>query len=84
MQSSKNDASCSVEDQNRTRWSIDRQVRIASGLLVLVGISLAYSICLPFIWLAILVALGMVLSGITNSCALGLLIKQLPWNHPDI
>lgn len=76
----KDDRTCARENSN---WSIERQIRITSGLLILLGICIAYTICLPFIWLSILVALGMVLSGITNSCALGLMIKQLPWNRTD-
>lgn len=60
--------------------SIERQVRVAAGALVLVGIALAYTLYPPFIWLSIMVALGMILSGLTNSCALGNLIEKLPWN----
>lgn len=82
-QTTKNEKSCSYEDSDGARWSIDRQVRVVTGLLILFGIALAYSVNLYFIWLAILVAVGMVMSGITNSCSLGLLIKQLPWNQSD-
>jgi amino acid transporter len=60
--------------------SIERQVRIASGLLVLTGIALAYAVFPPFIWIAVVAALGMVLSGLTDSCALGQMIKEMPWN----
>jgi hypothetical protein len=78
-QNTKDSIAC-TQSQERI-WSIERQVRISSGLLVLLGISLAYSAYPPFIWFSIMVALGMVISGVTNSCALGLLIKQLPWNR---
>ncbi len=78
-QNTKDSTSC-TQSQERI-WSIERQVRISSGLLVLLGIGLAYSAYPPFIWFSIMVALGMVISGVTNSCALGLLIKQLPWNR---
>lgn len=71
---------CDSGKTNRQKWSIERQVRIVSGLLILLGVALAYSVSLPFICLSILVALGMVLSGLTNSCALGNLIQHLPWN----
>lgn len=61
--------------------SIERQVRITAGSLVLVGIALAYAIFPPFIWLSIVVSLGMIVSGVTNSCALGSVIAKLPWNQ---
>jgi len=61
--------------------SIERQVRIAAGSLVLIGIALAYVVFPPFIWISIVAALGMILSGLTNSCALGMLIGKLPWNQ---
>lgn len=81
-QRAKNKASCASEC-DETRWSIERQVRIVSGLLILFSIALAYTINLNFIWVAILVSMGMVISGVTNSCALGLLIKRMPWNHSE-
>lgn len=80
-QTAKNESACPFGDLSETRWSIERQVRIVSGLLVLFGIAMAYTINLTFIWLAILVSMGMVISGVTNSCALGLLIKRMPWNQ---
>lgn len=61
--------------------SIERQVRVATGSLILVGIALAYAIFPPFIWLSIVVSLGMIVSGVTNSCALGSVIAKLPWNQ---
>ncbi|MBX9670421.1 MAG: DUF2892 domain-containing protein [Candidatus Obscuribacterales bacterium] len=62
-------------------WSIERQVRIVSGLLILVGIGLAYVVYPPFIWLSVVVALGMIVSGVSDSCALVFFVSQLPWNR---
>ena len=62
-------------------WSIERQVRLTSGILVLAGIALAYSFQLTWILLSIVVGLGMVLSAVLDTCALGSLIAQMPWNR---
>lgn len=63
--------------------SIERQVRIASSLVILLGISLAYTVYPIWIWLSIVAAIGMLLSGMTNSCALGDLLSLAPWNRSD-
>lgn len=72
--------SCMLKNPDCKVWSIERQVRFASGLLVLLGITLAYCLAPSFIWFAVMVALGMVLSALTDSCALGLLLMRMPWN----
>ncbi len=46
----------------------------------MIGIGLAYTVYPPFIWLSVVVALGMIVSGFTNNCGLFLLISELPWN----
>ncbi len=69
------------EERRTIGWSIERQVRIVSGLLTLVGIGLAYVVYPPFIWLSVVVALGMIVSGVSDSCALGFFVSQLPWNR---
>lgn len=80
-QDTQDDRTCAYRGATNAKWSIERQIRIASGLLILLGIGVAYTICLPFIWLSVVVALGMVLSGLTDSCALGMLIELMPWNR---
>lgn len=63
-------------------WSMDRQVRFTAGLLILNGIALS-TINANWLFLAAIVALGMVISSISNTCALGSLLKLLPWNRVD-
>ncbi len=62
--------------------SIERQVRIAAGLIVLVGASAA--IVTQNAWLAAIpafVGAGLMFAGITDSCAMGMLIAKMPWNR---
>ncbi|MBX9877500.1 MAG: DUF2892 domain-containing protein [Candidatus Obscuribacterales bacterium] len=62
-------------------WSLDRQVRFTSAVLILLGISLAYTISPFWIYLSAFIALGMLLSALTDSCGMGLVLSKLPWNR---
>lgn len=60
--------------------SLERQVRIAAGALVLAGLLL--DLVLPGArFLSYFVGAGLVFSGVTNTCTMGLLIAKLPWNR---
>ena len=60
--------------------SLERQVRIAAGSLVLLGLLLAYFVHPYFIGLSAFVGAGLVFAGITDWCGMGLLLAKLPWN----
>jgi rhodanese-related sulfurtransferase len=60
--------------------SLERQVRIAAGLLVLTGLLLAYFLNRWFIGLSAFVGAGLVFAGITDFCGMALLLAKLPWN----
>ncbi len=62
--------------------SLERQVRIAAGFIVLAG-SLA-AILTGNVYLAgipAFVGAGLMFAGITDSCAMGMLIAKMPWNQ---
>lgn len=61
--------------------SLERQVRIVSGLCVLAGIVLAWFVAPGFVWLSALVGAGLIMAGITEWCGLGLLLAKAPWNQ---
>lgn len=63
-----------------TSISIERQVRIAAGSLMLFGIITAQFIHSGFIWISIWVACGLIFAGITNSCLMGMMLMRLPYN----
>ena len=63
--------------------SLERQIRIAAGSLVVVGVLLAWFVAPAFILLSAFVGAGLVFSGITDWCGLGLLLAKLPWNRPS-
>jgi rhodanese-related sulfurtransferase len=61
--------------------SLERQVRIAAGTLVLLGVLLSRFAHPDFIWLSAFIGAGLVFAGITDWCGMGLLIAKLPWNQ---
>jgi len=60
--------------------SLDRQVRIAAGSLVLLFGLLGYFVTASFVWGAIFVGGGLVFAGITNTCGMAMLLTRAPWN----
>lgn len=60
--------------------SLERQVRIAAGFLVLVGVLLAIFIHPYFIGVSAFVGAGLIFAGVTDFCGMGLLLAKLPWN----
>jgi rhodanese-related sulfurtransferase len=60
--------------------SLERQVRIAAGALVLAGVLLARFVNFHFLWLSGFVGAGLIFAGITDFCGMGLLLAKMPWN----
>lgn len=61
--------------------SLERQVRIAAGTLVLLGAVLGLTVAPAFTILSALVGAGLVFAGITDTCGMGLLLARMPWNQ---
>lgn len=61
--------------------SLERQVRIAAGLLVLLGAVLGWLVDPAFVGLSAFVGAGLVFAGITDTCGMGMLLARLPWNQ---
>jgi len=60
--------------------SLERQVRIAAGSLVLTGIVLGWLVHPYFIGLSAFVGAGLVFAGVTDTCGMGMLLARMPWN----
>lgn len=60
--------------------SLERQVRIAAGSLVLLGVLLGWFVSHWFFLLSGFVGAGLVFAGITDFCGMGLLLAKMPWN----
>jgi rhodanese-related sulfurtransferase len=61
--------------------SLERQVRIAAGSLVLVGILLAWLVHSAFVGLSAFVGAGLVFAGVTDTCGMGMVLARMPWNQ---
>ncbi|SDU12345.1 Rhodanese-related sulfurtransferase [Verrucomicrobium sp. GAS474] len=61
--------------------SLERQIRIAAGSLVVLGVVLAWLVSPLFVLLSGFVGVGLVFAGATDWCGLGLLLARLPWNR---
>jgi rhodanese-related sulfurtransferase len=61
--------------------SLERQVRIAAGTLVLLGAVLALLVHPYFAALSGFVGAGLIFAGMTDTCGMGLLLARMPWNR---
>jgi rhodanese-related sulfurtransferase len=66
----------------KTRWSLDRQVRLGAGLLVLAGTLFSLFLAPGWLYLAVFVGAGLTFSGITNFCGMAAVLALMPWNKP--
>jgi glyoxylase-like metal-dependent hydrolase (beta-lactamase superfamily II)/rhodanese-related sulfurtransferase len=60
--------------------SLERQVRVMAGSIVLLGILLSWFICPCFIGISIFVSCGLIYAGLTDNCMMGMLLMKLPYN----
>lgn len=65
----------------RARWSLERQVRLGAGLLVLTGAILALTASLRWVYLCGFAGLGLTFAGLTDLCAMGMILGKMPWNR---
>jgi rhodanese-related sulfurtransferase len=61
--------------------SLERQVRVVAGSLVLAGVLLGWFVHRGFFGLSAFVGAGLVFAGITDFCGMGLLLAKMPWNR---
>ena len=64
------------------KWSLERQVRMVAGLLVLTSVALSLAVHIRWMALAGFVGAGLTFAGATDICAMGLLLAKMPWNGP--
>ena len=75
------DANLPVVASVRTRWSLERQVRLGAGLLVLAGAILALAVNPLWLLLCAFVGLGLTFAGITDLCPMAIALQKLPLNR---
>lgn len=73
-------AGLSAASGKKEIMSIERQVRIAAGSLVLIGAVGSVLLHPGLVWLSAFVGGGLVFAGLTDWCGMGLLMMKMPWN----
>lgn len=64
--------------------SLERQVRIAAGALVLLGAILSSIGSSNWIWLSGFVGAGLIFAGVTDTCGMAMVLARMPWNNPKV
>ncbi len=64
----------------RTTWSMERQVRVAAGSLVLMFFGLGLLASKKFFLGAGLVGAGLVYAGVSDTCMMASVLGRMPWN----
>ncbi len=70
-----------LRESGRRRISLERQVRIAAGSLALTGVLLGAFVAPGWFALSGFVGAGLVFAGVTDTCAMGLMLARMPWNR---
>lgn len=67
--------------RGRKAMSLERQVRIAAGSLVVLGVALG-ALVNPWLYgISAFVGAGLVFAGITDTCGMGMVLARMPWNQ---
>lgn len=74
-------AGLKVEKSGKESISISRQVQIAIGCGVLLGLFLGVFVYSGFLFLTAFFGAGLLFAGLTGSCALATLMEKMPWNQ---
>lgn len=61
--------------------SLERQVRIAAGSLVLVGVVLGWLVHPALYGLSAFIGAGLIFAGMTDTCGMGMMLTRMPWNQ---
>jgi rhodanese-related sulfurtransferase len=70
--------------RGRKAIALERQVRMVAGSLVLLGALLGWLVHPAFVALSAFVGAGLLYSGLTDTCGMGMLLARMPWNQkPD-
>ncbi len=68
-------------DDSRNIISLERQVRISAGLLILLTSMLGFIVHPMFYILTALIGAGLTFAGITDICMMGMVLARMPWNN---
>ena len=67
--------------EGKKMMSLERQVRIAAGSLVVIGTMVGQFVHPGGFGLSAFVGAGLVFAGVTDTCGMGMMIAKMPWNR---
>jgi hypothetical protein len=67
--------------RGRKTISLERQVRIGAGSLVVIGVVLGWLVHPLLSLLAAFVGGGLVFAGVTDTCGMAMVLAKMPWNQ---
>ena len=67
--------------EGRSRWSMERQVRLVAGGLVLTGVLASRLLHPKAVLLAGGIGAGLTVSALTDTCTMGRMLAALPYNR---
>lgn len=70
-------------NRGRVGWTLERQVRLVAGVLVLAGV-LGGAVVPGLEWLAAAIGAGLTVAALTNTCLMGTLLARLPFNRAPV
>jgi rhodanese-related sulfurtransferase len=73
-----------VTEDRRQPIEIMRQVQIAAGILVLLGVVLGALVSPVFYGLSGFVGAGLIFAGVSGVCAVANLLRAMPWNRSSV
>lgn len=62
-------------------WAMERQVRMAAGSLVLLGLALSWAVHPALLCLSAGIGAGLVYSAATDTCGMAMILARMPWNR---
>ena len=74
-------AGLTVAEDRRAPLEMVRQVQIAAGSLVLLGLVLSHALAPAWILLSWFVGAGLVFAGVSGFCGMARLLAVMPWNR---
>jgi rhodanese-related sulfurtransferase len=67
--------------RGRKTMSLERQVRITAGSIVLTGVLLGSLFEQYLLGIAGFIGAGLIFSGLTDTCGMGMVLAKMPWNQ---
>jgi rhodanese-related sulfurtransferase len=68
----------------RAPWSLERQVRVVAGSLILLTLALAFGVSQWFLAATAFVGAGLVFAGVSDICMMATVLGAMPWNRRPV